>query len=196
MFTPHTLDPDLYPAGTQIESGGSAVSWASILAGATTAMAVWFVLFTLGAGFGLAESSSWQAAQPTTTFRIAVGVWLIITQWVSFALGGYIAGRLRVRWTSLHTDEVFFRDTAHGLLTWAIATVIVAGLGVVVTAMTSSGAMPAADMSAPDLSASATEALRKAAAATAIFTAIAMVTGAFIASVSAVIGGRLRDRHP
>ena len=190
------LDPRFYPAGTPIESGGSAVSWASILAGATTAMAVWFVLFTLGAGFGLAESSSWQAAQPTTTFRIAVGVWLIITQWVSFALGGYIAGRLRVRWTSLHTDEVFFRDTAHGLLTWAIATVIVAGLGVVVTAMTSSGAMPAADMSAPDLSASATEALRKAAAATAIFTAIAMVTGAFIASVSAVIGGRLRDRHP
>jgi len=194
MLTPshNALDPDLYPAGTQIESAGSAVSWAAILAGATIAIATWLVLFTLGAGLGLAGTSSWQDMQPSaTTFRIAVGVWLIVTQWVSFALGGYIAGRLRVRWASLHTDEVFFRDTAHGLLTWAVSTVIVAGLAAMATAFASPETMPA-----PDVSASVAEELRKAAAASAIFTAIAMLTGAFIASVSAVIGGRLRDHHP
>jgi len=190
--THHRLDPDLYPAGTQIESAGSAVSWAAILAGATTAIAVWLVLFTLGAGLGLASTSTFADHQPgTTTFRVAVGIWLIITQWVSFALGGYIARRLRVRWASVHTDEVFFRDTAHGLLTWAIATVIVGGLAAFAAVFASP-----VDMPVPDVSADVAEAIRKAAAATAIFTAIAMVTGAFIASVSAVIGGRLRDLHP
>jgi hypothetical protein len=194
MLTPshNALDLDLYPAGTQIESAGSAVSWAAILAGATIAIATWLVLFTLGAGLGLAGTSSWQDMQPSAaTFRIAVGVWLIVTQWVSFAPGDYIAGRLRVRWASLHTDEVFFRDTAHGLLTWAVSTVIVAGLAAMATAFASPETMPA-----PDVSASVAEELRKATAASAIFTAIAMLTGAFIASVSAVIGGRLRDHHP
>lgn len=186
------LDPELYPAGTQLESAGSAVAWPAIWAGTTTAIAASVVLFTLGAGLGLAGSSPWPQTQAsTTTFRVAVGLWVIISQWVSFALGGYIAGRLRVRWASLHTDEVFFRDTAHGLLTWALSTVIVAGLAVLATALTAPSAMPD-----PEMSANTAEILRKAAAASAIFTAIGMLIGAFIASVSAVLGGRLRDRHP
>jgi hypothetical protein len=51
-------------------------------------------------------------------------IWLIIVQWVSSGLGGFLTGRLRTRWVRVHTHEVFFRDTAHGLLTWGIATVI------------------------------------------------------------------------
>lgn len=187
------LDPDLYPAGTQLESGGSAVAWSAIWAGATTAVATWLVLFTLGAGLGLAGTLSWQDMQPApASFRIAVGIWLIVTQWLAFAMGGYIAGRLRLRWASLHSDEVFFRDTAHGLLTWALATVVVAALAVLAVALAAHGMMPAPD----DTAVSDPVAMHKAAAASALFTAIAMVTGAFIASVSAVIGGRLRDRHP
>jgi hypothetical protein len=186
------LDPELYPVGTQLESGGSAVAWPAVWAGAVTAMAVWLVLFTLGAGFGLAGTSSWQDMQPSATaFRVAIGLWLIVTQWLAFALGGYIAGRLRVRWVSLHTDEVFFRDTAHGLLAWAIATVVVAGLAVLVAALATPGPLPVVDMPngvAGDL--------HKAAAASAIFTAIAMLIGGFTAAVSAVIGGRVRDLHP
>jgi len=183
------LDPSLYRPGTRLESAGSAVAWSAIWAGATVAIASWLVLFTLGAGVGLAGTMSWQQTQPApTSFRIDVGLWLIVTQWVAFALGGYIVGRLRVRWASLHSDEVFFRDTAHGLLTWAIATVAVAALAVLVTAL--AAAVPdGAPTNDP-------AALHKAAAASAIFTAIAMLTGAFVASVSAVIGGRLRDRHP
>lgn len=188
---PASLDPDLYPAGTHIEATGSAVSWPAVIAGSATSIATWLTLFTLGAGLGLAEAAGWPDGQPTPSeFRVAVGLWLIATHWLSFALGGYVAGRLRVRWASVHGDEVFFRDTAHGLLTWAAATVLVAGVAVLAATVAPHAVqpdnVPAVD---PDL-------VRKAAAASALFSAIAMVTGAFVASVAAVIGGRLRDRHP
>ena len=39
------------------------------------------------------------------------------------------------------------------------------------------------------------DAARKAAAEAAIYTALSMLVGAFIASVSAALGGRLRDEH-
>jgi len=41
-------------------------------------------------------------------------------------MGGYLAGRLRTKWASIHTDEVYFRDTAQGFLAWAVALVITA----------------------------------------------------------------------
>jgi hypothetical protein len=53
-------------------------------------------------------------------------VWLIATQAIAAGLGGYLAGRLRVKWATVHTDEVYFRDTAHGFLVWAVAAVITA----------------------------------------------------------------------
>jgi hypothetical protein len=59
-----------------------------------------------------------------TTFTIGVAIWLIIVQWLSSAFGGYLTGRLRTKWANMHTDEVFFRDTAHGFLAWAVATVV------------------------------------------------------------------------
>src|SRR4029077_18262685 len=63
-----------------------------------------------------------------TTFGVASAVWLIVVQWLAAALGGYIAGRLRTKWAGVHTHEVFFRDTAHGLVAWAVATAIVTTL--------------------------------------------------------------------
>ena len=41
-------------------------------------------------------------------------------------MGGYLAGRLRTKWTSIHSDEVYFRDTAHGFLAWSVALVVTA----------------------------------------------------------------------
>ena len=42
-------------------------------------------------------------------------------------------GRLRTKWALIHTDEVYFRDTANGFLAWAVALVIsvtfLAGVG-------------------------------------------------------------------
>jgi len=82
---------------------------------------------SLGSGLGFASISPWPSKGISgTTFAITTAIWLILTQWVSAGMGGYIAGRLRTRWIGTHTHEVFFRDTAHGLITWAVASVLVA----------------------------------------------------------------------
>src|SRR5450631_3716655 len=105
----------------------SAASWPSIIAGAFVAAAATVILLALGSGIGFASVSPWPYhGASVTTFAITTAIWLLVTQWISAALGGYIAGRLRTRWHGTHTHEIFFRDTAHGLITWAVATVIIA----------------------------------------------------------------------
>jgi hypothetical protein len=285
---------------------GSAASWSAIIAGAFVAASVSLVLFALGSGLGFAAISPWPGhGVSATTFAVTTAIWLIVMQWVSSGFGGYITGRLRTRWVGTHTHEVFFRDTAHGLVTWAVATVLVAatlasslfsaigggahvlsgaatgaamgtraGQGMmasgpmasapgqtpaaspsaaygvdklfrtadpaaggqapsdpraeaihIVANAWSTGAVPDADRSylaqlvaartglppadaqkrADDFIAGAldaetkvkadADAARKAAAKAAIYTALSMLVGAFIASVSAALGGHLRDEH-
>jgi hypothetical protein len=112
-----------------LESAVSATSWGAIFAGAAVAAAASMILLSLGAGLGLASISPISSGNPTvTSFTIMTGIWLIVVQWLASGLGGYMTGRLRTRWVSLHTDEVFFRDTAHGLLAWAVATLLVAAI--------------------------------------------------------------------
>jgi hypothetical protein len=102
--------------------GASAVSWGAILVGATVAVALTLVLFVLGVGIGFLGDN------PKTS-AILVAIWLIVTQWLSAGVGGFLTGRLRQRWLATHEHEVFFRDTAHGLAMWAVATVAVALVG-------------------------------------------------------------------
>jgi hypothetical protein len=215
-------------------------------------------------------------------------IWLIVVQWGSSLIGGYMTGRLRTKWVGTHTHEVFFRDTAHGFVTWALATVIGAALlASAVGTATGQGVQAASNVAAgaaqggaasmgnsvapydidrllrpatPDADASksdgrgevtriltkdlstgevtaedraylaklvaartgvpeadaqkrvddiiatgkaaelkireAADDARKAAATTSIFMALSMLIGAFIASASAALGGRLRDLHP
>lgn len=107
--------------------GGAGVSWRAILGGAVVMAAVAFILTALGAGFGLASISPWpgSGASPTQ-FAIISGVWLIIAQWASAGIGGYMAGRLGSPSSLMHIDEVYFRDTARGIIAWAVAVVITA----------------------------------------------------------------------
>lgn len=116
-------------AGSAItnESSVSAVSWTAIIAGAFIAMSASVLLVALGSGLGLASISPWRdtGASPTT-FTAITAIWLIVVQWISSGLGGYLTGRLRTRWVGTHTHEVFFRDTAHGFIAWSVATVVVA----------------------------------------------------------------------
>ena len=247
----------------------SAVSWPAILGGAFAAAGVTVILLALGSGLGLAVGVAKPGpGQTVATFTVTSGIWLILTQWFSAGLGGYLTGRLRVRWPQTHVHEVFFRDTANGFLAWAVATVLVVGVvaaGALALADTAAhgasakaaGAydynvyallrsprpdespsaaltqaeaqtvlarqvtapQPSADDQAwlaslvenrtglaPDAAqqrvnavvASARETAdkaRKATAATSIFTALAMVVGAFIACVAAALGGLQRDEH-
>jgi hypothetical protein len=189
-----TLDPGFYPAVHEVEVGGPTLSWSAIWAGTATAIAVSLMLLAIGAGFGLAPVSAWPGAGPEPTeFAIGAGIWLIVMQWVSSATGGYIAGRLRARWHSLHSHEVFFRDTAQGLITWAVATIAVAGTAVLVTTLAGLAApVPDAVSITPEMA----EQARKAAVTLSLFTGFSMLIGAFIACVASAIGGQLRDKHP
>jgi hypothetical protein len=110
-----------------VESAVSAVSWGAIIAGAFAIAAIALILLALGSGLGFASVSPWYNSNPSaTTFGVVAAVWLIVVQWLSAAFGGYLTGRLRTKWVGVHTDEVYFRDTAHGFLAWAVAAVIMA----------------------------------------------------------------------
>ena len=289
----NTMDPITgYPGAVAVgnHNARSAVSWTAIAAGAVVAASTSLLLIALGGGVGLASLSPWaHTGTSATTFTVMTAIGLIVVQWVSAGVGGYIAGRLRTKWISVHTHEVFFRDTAHGFITWATATLVVTVAAAFIASSTaaaglraastigSGAAMGAASASStasvdpydvdtllrpanPDTSSSgsdvraqttrilakglvtddvpaedraylahvvsaqagvspteaqtrvetaiaklqaaklqakqAADKARKAAEAASIFTALAMLIGAFIACISAALGGRLRDLHP
>ena len=105
----------------------SGVSWAAVAAGAVATAALTLVLVAFGAGLGLSAISPWSdSGVSASTFKTGTGIYLIVVAVMSSAVGGYLAGRLRVKWVNVHTHEVFFRDTAHGFLAWAFATLIAA----------------------------------------------------------------------
>jgi hypothetical protein len=110
-------------------SNPSAVAWGAIFAGAAAAAALSLILLLLGTGFGLQTVSPWShEGISATTWSVTTIVWVTFTSLVASAVGGYIAGRLRTRWLATHSDEIYFRDTAHGFLAWAIATLATATL--------------------------------------------------------------------
>ena len=277
--------------GTNVaESSKSAVAWAAILSGAVVAAATSLLLLVLATGLGLTAVSPWPGNGASAgTLAVMTAIAFIVIQWISASVGGYITGRLRVKWVGLHTHEVFFRDTAHGFITWAVATLLIGsalaagaasliGMGAHATGAVASGvaagtnATPASSVGSYDLEAlfragpgantkatdptdarsqaghifaraattgelpaadraylaqlvatqtgisesdaqrrvddtitqlkaagdkvrAAADAAREATELTALFTALSMLIGAFIASVSAALGGRLRDLH-
>jgi hypothetical protein len=256
----HTLSGSAGALAPSSDISRSAVSWPAIAAGAFVAAAVSLILVALGSGLGLASS--------VKAVAVYSAVWLIVTQWIAAGTGGYIAGRLRTKWVGTHTHEVFFRDTAHGLITWSVATLLVvialsstvfgamgvatraaahaavdanssynedllfrspnpnpdsakeaqAQAGSIIANDIKAGSFPDADRTylaqlvanktgvpmadaqqrVNDFIAKATdaaEAARKAAALSSLYLALSLLVGAFIASVSAALGGRLRDQH-
>ena len=107
----------------------TAVSWSAIVAGASAAAALSLILLILGTGLGLASISPWtREGISAGTLGVTAIVWLTVTQILASGMGGYIAGRLGVQWTGVHSDEAFFRDTAHGFLAWAVASLATAAL--------------------------------------------------------------------
>ena len=113
----------------------SAVAWPAILAGGVASAALTLVLLAFGAGLGFSVVSPWPSSGVSaTTFGIGAGLYLVVVAMMASSVGGYLAGRLRTRWIGAHTHEVYFRDTAHGFLAWAFATVL--GAAVLASAAT------------------------------------------------------------
>ncbi|MFY9895017.1 MAG: hypothetical protein WAK63_12895 [Xanthobacteraceae bacterium] len=107
----------------------SGVSWAAIAAGAVANAALTLVLVAFGAGLGLSAISPWSdTGVSAATFKTGTGIYLVVVAVMASAVGGYLAARLRTRLVGLHTNEVYFRDTAHGFLAWAFAAVLSASV--------------------------------------------------------------------
>lgn len=107
----------------------SAVSWGAIAAGAAGGAALSLILLLLGVGLGLSSVSPWSfEGISAASFGVSTIVWLTLTQLLSSAMGGYLAGRLRTKWSDTPTDEIYFRDTAHGFLAWAVASLATAAV--------------------------------------------------------------------
>lgn len=107
------------------ESSQSAVSWGAVIAGAVIAAALTATLITGGTGLGFLAISPWHNSGASGSV-IAMGTvaWLFITQIIAYGIAGYVAGRLRSKWTDVRGDEIYFRDTAHGFLVWALSSIV------------------------------------------------------------------------
>ena len=125
MSTVETI-PAPAGAGPIPTPGGplSYIHWGPVIAGALLAAAVWSVLMAFASAVGL------MIASPSPTWRdtsvwlaILSGFWVIVVTVGSYALGGYLVGRVRSTWRAA-ADEVEFRDGAHGLLAWALGVVL------------------------------------------------------------------------
>ena len=182
-------------AEKSVESSASAVEWAAIFGGGLAALGVTAILLTLGPGLGLTTVSPWSFNNPSpTTFGTAAAIWLVVTQWLSAAFGGYLSGRLRTKWVGIRTDEVLFRDTAHGLLAWALATVLMAALVTLGSVATAGVAAAAASTpSGTPVSPEAADQARKIAVAFSFTTSLSLLIGAFVASAAGALGGFHRD---
>lgn len=125
------------------------VSWAAILAGSVTAAAITLVVLAFGVGAGLSVISPWGDTTPSApTMGVAAGLFLVATAMIASTFGGYITGRLRHGWDEVHNHERYFRDTAHGFVTWALATAlsatVLAGAATHILAGAAAGTIPAA----------------------------------------------------
>jgi hypothetical protein len=138
-------------AALPVESGNIFLSWTAVIAGATLAAALSLVLVAFGSAIGLSVASTAPTWRDTTATLAALsGLYLLLAAAISFGFGGYVAGRMRVRWTgTLHNDFVEFRDGSHGLVCWALA-VVISGVAAAIIASTlaSKAAPPAAAPSA------------------------------------------------
>jgi hypothetical protein len=114
---------------TAVDDASSAASWSAILAGGVACAALSLLLLSFGVGMGFSVVSPWSnSGVSSTTFSIGAGLYLVVVAMISSSIGGYLAGRLRTKWVGVHNHEVYFRDTAHGFLAWAFATVLSAAI--------------------------------------------------------------------
>lgn len=142
----------------------SYVEWGPISAGAVSAAATSFVLLSFGSAIGLTAVSPWSSSSlPVWLIAIIATLWVVLTQAGSYALGGYLAGRLRAPVGDSLPAERYFRDGAHGFFVWALGVVITAVVvgwtagaviksGVDAAATVASGAAQAAATTASALS--------------------------------------------
>jgi hypothetical protein len=161
----------------------SAFTWSVVIAGALAAWAVAFIFISLGSGIGLAISTPYSGPS-VTAMTIGGAIWLVFAETAGFAVGGYLAARLRIR-DHIPGPETKFRDAAHGFMTWVVGVAAMSAAVLVLAALsTHVGGGPVAET---------TDAARKAAAYASFWSFMALLFGAAAATLAGILGGELRD---
>jgi hypothetical protein len=88
---------------------GSRISWGPIFAGASLALALYFLLALLGAAVGLSVSDN----ASDETMATGAAIWAVLTTVVSLFAGGFIASQFMV-------GENRNEAAVYGLIVWAV----------------------------------------------------------------------------
>jgi len=126
------------------------VQWGPVIAGAVAAAALASVLHAFAGAIGLAVGSAaptWRDA--SIALWVLSGLYLILVALAAYSLGGYVAGRARETLALTEPDEIEFRDGVHGMLVWALATILTALMLMTATAATSRLAAPSGGTAGP-----------------------------------------------
>ncbi|MBY0610849.1 MAG: hypothetical protein K2P80_01565 [Beijerinckiaceae bacterium] len=107
----------------------SSVDWAAIFAGGVVAAAISTLMTTFGAAIGLSATSPFSGqGLSARAIGIATAIWVLWVAVSSFMVGGYLSGRLRRRSHDASEHESDVRDGSHGLVVWALGTLLIAYL--------------------------------------------------------------------
>ena len=176
-------DTTIVAGNVQAPAVRSAFTWSTVIAGALAAWAVAFIFISLGGGIGLAITSPYSGPS-AATMSIGGAIWLIFSETCAYAVGGYIAARLRIR-DHIPGPETKFRDAAHGFMAWVVGVGMLTAVVLFVAAFTQHAGTTAAVVD--------TDAARKAAAFVSFWSFMALLFGAVAATLAGMLGGELRD---
>jgi hypothetical protein len=132
------------PAAVSAQGPQHYIDWASVFGGAVVATAVAGLFAAFGAGIGLSTISAEPGEGSVRLSAILTAIWMAVTLVASYAVGGYIAGRMRRRVDTATPEEVTVRDGINGLVVWGLAMIAGAMLVANVVSSTVSAAGQAA----------------------------------------------------
>jgi hypothetical protein len=127
---------------TASQARNSHFQWPAIFAGAVAAAGLSFTLHAFATGIGLSVLSTaptWRDSN--ALYWIVCGLYLLFVSISAFAVGGYVAGRMRSP-LNIDTPETEFRDGMHGIVTWGLAILMTAALALGAGAIASQAAAP------------------------------------------------------
>jgi len=95
------------------------ISWGAVFAGAVMALVLQLILNMIGVGIGLGAVDVQARETPSaSSLSLGAGLWWVLSGVIAAGVGGYLAGRLSGKPSDTTTAY-------HGLIAWAVATLIV-----------------------------------------------------------------------
>jgi len=125
--------------------------WGPIVAGGIAAAALALVLHAFALAIGLSVSSAAPTWRDTSFALVLLSVlYVVLAALASYGLGGYLAGLMCTRLSS--REDADLRDGLHGLLVWALATLLTALIGLATAQSLTRLAAPSGGQAGPSAS--------------------------------------------